>query len=107
MSEGKFPGCLREDPKRTVCVCFRSIELIIAVSGQNRVSTTTTPAAAFKKQKASVAVLEGRSLTDDVLTTTMCLLEHTLNATPLTSASEDPDDLEALTPNHFLLGRAK
>ena len=58
-------------------------------------------------KKASVAVLEGRSLTDDVLTTTMCLLEHTLNARPLTSASDDPDDLEALTPNHFLLGRAK
>ena len=53
-----------------------------------------------------IAVLEGRSLTDDVLITTMCLVEQTLNARPLTSVSDDPDDLEALTPNHFLLGRA-
>ena len=48
-----------------------------------------------------IAVLDGRSLTDDVLITTMCLLEQTLNARPLTSVSDDPDDLEALTPNHF------
>ena len=52
------------------------------------------------------AVLDGRSLTDDVLITTMCLVEQTLNARPLTSVSDDPDDLEALTPNHFLIGRA-
>ena len=57
-------------------------------------------------KKAMIAVLDGRSLTNDVLITTMCLVEHTLNARPLTSVSNDPDDLEALTPNHFLLGRA-
>ena len=53
-----------------------------------------------------IAVLDGQSLTDDVLITTMCLVEQTLNARPLTSNSDDPDDLEALTPNHFLLERA-
>ena len=57
-------------------------------------------------KKAMIAVLDGRSLTDDVLITTMCLVEQTLNARPLTSVSDDPDDLEALTPNHFLLGTA-
>ena len=36
----------------------------------------------------------------------MCLVEQTLNARPLTSVSDDPDDLEDLTPNHFLLERA-
>ena len=36
----------------------------------------------------------------------MCFVEQTLNARPLTSVSDDPDDLEALTHNHFLLGRA-
>ena len=46
------------------------------------------------------------TILDDVLITTMCLVEQTLNARPLTSVSDDPDDLEALTPNHFLLGRA-
>ena len=51
-------------------------------------------------------VMDGRSLTDDVLITTMSLVEQTLNARPLTSVSDDPDDLEALTPNHFKLGTA-
>ena len=56
-------------------------------------------------KKAMIPVLDGRSLTDDVLITTMCLVEQTLNARPLNSVSDDPDDLEALTPNHFLMGR--
>ena len=53
-----------------------------------------------------IVALDGRSLTDDVLITTMCLVEQTLNARPLTSVSDDPDDLDVLTPNHFLIGRA-
>ena len=31
--------------------------------------------------------------------------EQTLNARPLTAVSDDPEDLTALTPNHFSLGR--
>ena len=53
-----------------------------------------------------VSILGNRSLTDEVLTTTMCLVKQTLNARPTTTASDDPEDLEALTPNHFILGRA-
>ena len=49
--------------------------------------------------------MDNRSLTDEVLSTTMCLVEQTLNARPLTAVSDDPEDLTALTPNHFLLGR--
>ena len=45
-------------------------------------------------------------MTDDVLMTAMRLVEQTLNARPITPASDDPEDLEALTPNHFILGRA-
>ena len=56
-------------------------------------------------KKAMMAVLDGRSLTDDVLIKTMCLVEQTLHDRPLTSVSAYPDDLEALTPNHFLMGR--
>ena len=37
--------------------------------------------------------------------TVSCLVEHTLNARPLTPVSADPIDTDALTPNHFLLGR--
>ena len=50
------------------------------------------------------AVLGNRSVAEDVLTTTMCLVEQTLNARPLTQVSSDATDLEAITPNHFLLG---
>ena len=57
-------------------------------------------------KKAMVSILVNRSLTDEVLTTTMCLVEQTLNARPITPASDDPEDLEALTPNHFILRRA-
>ena len=33
-----------------------------------------------------------------------CLVEQFLNSRPLTAASSDPKDLDALTPNHFLFG---
>ena len=52
-------------------------------------------------KKVSIAILDNRSLIDEVLSTTMCLVEQTLNARPLTAVC----DLTALTPNHFLLGR--
>ena len=53
-----------------------------------------------------MAIVGNRTLTDAVLSTTMCLVEQILNSRPLTSVSDDPEDLEALSPNHFLLGRA-
>ena len=39
-----------------------------------------------------------------MLNTTFCLVEHALNARPLTSVSADPSNLGAKAPNHFLLG---
>ena len=55
-------------------------------------------------KKAMYAVLGNRSVTEDVLSTTMCMVGQTLNARPLTPVSSNVMDLEALTPNHFLLG---
>ena len=52
-----------------------------------------------------IAILDNRSLNNEVLSTTMCLVEQTLNARPLTAVSDDPDDLTALAPNHILLGQ--
>ena len=45
-----------------------------------------------------------RRLTLRVLTTTMCLFEKSLYSRPLTPVGDDLEVLEALTPNHFLLG---
>ena len=50
------------------------------------------------------AVLGNRSVTEDVLSTTMCLVEQTLNARPLTLVSSDATNSEAMTPNNFMLG---
>ena len=51
------------------------------------------------------AALVSEKLTDEILNTAMCLNEGSLNAHPLTPVSDDLDSLEALTPNHFLLGQ--
>ena len=57
--------------------------------------------------KVMIAILDNRSLTSEELSTSICLVEQTLNARPLTEISDDPEDLTALTPKHFLLGREK
>ena len=57
-------------------------------------------------KKAMMVILGNRSMTYDSLTTTLCLVEQTLNAPPISRANDDPSDLEALTANHFNLGRA-
>jgi hypothetical protein len=40
---------------------------------------------------------------DEGLNTLFCEVEHVLNSRPITPASEDPNDLDALTPNDLLL----
>ena len=57
-------------------------------------------------RKAMVYILGNRSLTGEVMTTTMCLVEPTMNSRPIIPPIDDPEDLQALTPNHFILGRA-
>ena len=46
-----------------------------------------------------------RRVTEEVLRTTLCLVEQSLNTRPITAVNSNPLDLEALTPNHFILGQ--
>ena len=41
--------------------------------------------------------------TDELLRTLLCEIENIMNNRPLTALSDDPGDLEPLTPNHLLL----
>ena len=56
-------------------------------------------------KQAMYSILGNQPLTEEILQTTLCLIEQTLNGRPLTPVSYDVKDLEALTPNHFLLGK--
>lgn len=44
-----------------------------------------------------------QAVNDDCLQTVMCEVENIINGRPLTSISDDVNDLEPLTPNHLLL----
>ena len=43
---------------------------------------------------------------EEVLGTILAVIEHSINSRPLTHVSIDPRDNEALTPNHFLIGKS-
>ena len=53
------------------------------------------------------SVLHQQQLDDDSLYTVLCEVEAILNDRPITQLSEDPNDLEPLTPNHILLLKGK
>ena len=57
-------------------------------------------------KRCLTVVLGSQVLTDEVLNTAFTEVEFIVNSRPLTHVSTDPTDLEAITPNHFLLGRA-
>ncbi|XP_062414254.1 uncharacterized protein LOC119220564 [Pungitius pungitius] len=53
------------------------------------------------------SVLRQQILDDEGLQTIFCEVEAILNDRPITRVSDDPDDLEALTPNHLLILKGK
>ena len=54
-------------------------------------------------KKAAFAIIKDRILTDFQTLTLVSVVENVVNNHQLTYLSEDHEDLEALTPNHFLI----
>ena len=57
-------------------------------------------------RKVLNAVLNEQVLDEEGLSTLMCEVEAIVNSRPITKSSDDPDDCEALTPDHLLLLRS-
>ena len=57
-------------------------------------------------RKVMKALLREQILDDEGLNTLMCEVESVVNGRPITKVSDDPKDVNALTPNHLLLLRA-
>ncbi|XP_044760231.1 uncharacterized protein LOC123317687 [Coccinella septempunctata] len=55
-------------------------------------------------KKTFHVILATQRLKDELLLTLFAEIENMINTRPITKVSNDPDDWEALTPNHFLLG---
>jgi len=55
--------------------------------------------------KVLASIVKEQVLSDEVLLTVMCEAEATVNSCPMTPVSDDPQDMNPLTPNHLLLLR--
>ncbi|XP_034530056.1 uncharacterized protein LOC117805434 [Notolabrus celidotus] len=58
-------------------------------------------------RKVLNSTLRAQNLDEEGLHTILCEAEAIINSRPITKASTDPNDLEALTPNHVLLLKSK
>ena len=57
-------------------------------------------------KKTLKSVLQNRIVAKEALRTALVEADGVLNNRPITNVSNDAGDIEALTPNHFLLLRA-
>lgn len=60
-----------------------------------------------KVKRALYSVLKQQTLNNKTLQTAMCEAEAILSDRPITPSSDDPNDIEALTPNHILQLKGK
>lgn len=60
--------------------------------------------AGVKSMKHHFKRISNHNLTFEELSTILCQIESCLNSRPLYPMSNDPDDIMALTPGHFLIG---
>lgn len=58
-------------------------------------------------RKVLNSTMREQTLDEESLHTVLCEAESIINSRPITKASSDPNDLEALTPNHLLLLKTK
>ena len=57
-------------------------------------------------RKLMNSLMKEQTMPDESLSTLMCLVESIINGRPITTVSDDVNDMEPLTPNHLLLLRA-
>ncbi|XP_071794595.1 uncharacterized protein [Asterias amurensis] len=57
-------------------------------------------------RKLMNSLTKEQTMPDESLSTLMCLVESIINGRPITSVSDDVNDMEPLTPSHLLLLRA-
>lgn len=60
--------------------------------------------AAVKSTKHHLRRVIGEALTYEEMATLLTQVEACLNSRPLQPLTDDPDDLAALTPGHFIIG---
>lgn len=58
-------------------------------------------------RKVLSSTLKEQLMDEESLHTVLCEAESIINGRPITKASNDPNDLKALTPNHLLLLKTK
>ena len=56
-------------------------------------------------RRALITTIARGLLSDEELHTALVQAEHMINSRPRTTVSPDPDDLNPLTPSHFLVRR--
>lgn len=118
---------IRSDNGRNFVGANRELKESLAALNQDKIQRTLaqdgiswhfkTPAASHQGgiwerlirsvRSVLTSVLKQQIVDDECLQTVFCEVEAILNDRPLTPVSDDPDDFEALTPNHILTLKGK